>query len=137
MGTTPSPFANSCTFFEVDVTLRRSPGKKLGLAVGTTEDGTLIVAEIDADSPALSREERFAAYGPQAVNDAWMTFVVPKAVSRNRVQIVGLKGRPELNGQEGTCSELVEAKGRYPVKLEGGEAVLIKMVNLLAIGDRA
>ena len=34
----------------------------------------------------LSREERFAAYGPVAVVDAWMAFVVPKAVSRNRVQ---------------------------------------------------
>ena len=82
----------------------------------------------------LSREERFAAYGPQAVVDAWMTFVVPGAVGRSRVQIVGLKGRPELNGQQGACGELVEAKGRYPVRLESGEAVLIKMMNLMTIG---
>jgi hypothetical protein len=81
----------------------------------------------------LSREERFAAYGPQAVVDAWMTFVVPGAVGRSRVQIVGLKGRPELNGQRGSCGELVEAKGRYPVRLESGEAVLIKLMNLVAI----
>ena len=81
----------------------------------------------------LSREERFAAYGPQAVFDAWMTFVVPGAVGRDRVQIVGLKGRPELNGQQGACGELVEAKGRYPVRLESGESVLIKMMNLVAI----
>ena len=83
----------------------------------------------------LSREERFAAYGPQAVVDAWMTFVVPQAVSRNRVQVVGIKGRPELNGQDGTIGEFYGAKGRFPVSLEGGESVLIKMMNLVAIGD--
>ena len=83
----------------------------------------------------LSREERFAAYGPQAVVDAWMTFVVPQAVSRNTVQVVGIKGRPELNGQAGVIGEFNEAKGRYPVHLESGESVLIKMMNLVAIGD--
>ena len=60
---------------------------------------------------------------------------MPQAVSRNRVQVVGIKGRPELNGQDATIGELNEAKGRYPVKLEGGEAVLIRMMNLVAIGD--
>ena len=29
------------------------------------------------------------------------------------------------------------AKGRYTVRLEGGESVLIKMMNLVAIGDDA
>jgi ankyrin repeat protein len=86
-------------------------------------------------SGALSREDCFAAYGPQAVVDAWMTFVVPQAVSRNRVQVVGIKGRPELNGQDGTIGEFYGAKGRFPVSLEGGESVLIKMMNLVAIGD--
>ena len=85
----------------------------------------------------LSREERFAAYGPVAVVDAWMAFVVPKAVSRNRVQIGGLKGRPELNGQEATIGELDEAKGRYPVTFEGGETVLIKALNLCSVRDDA
>ena len=81
----------------------------------------------------LSREERFAAYGPQAVVDAWMTFVVPQAVSRNHVQVVGLKGRADLNGQKGTIGQFNEAKGRYPVHLEGGEAVMIKMMNLMTV----
>ena len=85
----------------------------------------------------LSREERFAAYGPVAVVDAWMAFVVPKAVSRNRVQVGGLKGRPELNGQEATIGELDEAKGRYPVTFEGGETVLIKALNLCSVRDDA
>ena len=85
----------------------------------------------------LSREERFAAYGPQAVVDAWMAFVVPKAVSRNRVQVGGLKGRPELNGQEATIGELDEAKGRYQVTFEGGETVLIKALNLCSVRDDA
>ena len=81
----------------------------------------------------LSREERFEAYGPRAVVDAWMGFVVPRAVSRNRVQVVGLKGRPELNGKEGTIGEFNEAKGRFPVHLDDGEAVLVKQANLMAI----
>ena len=51
------------------------------------------------------------------------------------VQVVGIKGRPELNGQDGTIGEFYGAKGRFPVSLEGGESVLIKMMNLVAIGD--
>ena len=81
----------------------------------------------------LSREERFKPYGPQAVVDVWMTLVVPKMVDRKFVQVVGLKGRPELNGKVGTIGELNEEKGRYPVSL-GDESVLVKMVNLMAIG---
>ena len=45
------------------------------------------------------------------------------------------KGRPELNGKEGAIGEFNEAKGRFPVHLETGESVLIKMMNLVAIGD--
>jgi len=81
----------------------------------------------------LSRESRFEAYGPQAVVDAWMTFVVPQAVSRNHVQVLGLKGRADLNGHKGTIGEFNEAKGRYPVTLETGESVLIKTMNLVTI----
>ena len=83
----------------------------------------------------LSREERFAAYGPQAVVDAWMHLVVPKAVGRKCVKIVGIKVRPELNGQVGTIGMLDEAKARYPVHLESGESVLIKMMNLVILSD--
>ena len=57
------------------------------------------------------------------------------APARHRVQVVGIKGRPELNGQDGTIGEFYGAKGRFPVSLEGGESVLIKMMNLVAIGD--
>ena len=53
-------------------------------------------------------------------------------VSRDRVQVVGLKGRPELNGKNATIGVL-NAKGRYPVSFGGGEAVLIKLMNLVAI----
>ena len=60
---------------------------------------------------------------------------MPKTVGRNRVQVVGLKGRPELNGQEGACGDFNETKGRYPVRLDSGESVLIKMMNLVAIAD--
>ena len=46
-----------------------------------------------------SRQERFAAYGPQAVVDAWMTFVVPQAVVRSR-------GRELLRESAIVCAEL-------------------------------
>ena len=82
----------------------------------------------------LSREARFEAYGPRAVVDAWMTFVVPKAVCRSLVMIVGIKARPELNGNVGTIDKFDEAKGRFPVHLTSGEAVLIKTVNLISVG---
>ena len=36
----------------------------------------------------LSREERFAAYGPQAVVDMWTTFVVPQVVGRKEEWLV-------------------------------------------------
>ena len=91
------------------------------------------VVELMLVGELLSREERFEAYGPRAVVDAWMGFVVPRAVSRNRVQVVGLKGRPELNGKEGAIGEFNEAKGRFPVHLDDGEAVLVKQANLMAI----
>ena len=95
----------------------------------------------------LSREERFAAYGPQAVVDAWMTFVVPQAVSRNRVQVVGLTGRTDLNGQNATIGDPIGAtlyqgwprnlqpSAPISARLDSGEAVMIKMMNLVSIGD--
>ena len=36
----------------------------------------------------LSREERYAAYGPQAVVDVWMTFVIPNAVGRGYTNVL-------------------------------------------------
>ena len=56
-------------------------------------------------------------------------------MSRRSVQVVGLKGRPELNGQTGSIGEFNEAKGRYPVTFDDGESVLVKMMNLVAISD--
>ena len=98
----------------------------------------------------LSREERFAAYGPQAVVDAWMTFVVPKAVSRNRVRLVDLKGQSHFNGRTGMCVEFDEAKGHYTVTLDNLTAeedpptrkvphitMMVKAMNLVAIGPSA
>ena len=38
----------------------------------------------------LSREERFAAYGPQAVFDAWVGCVVPEAVDRSTLSLDAL-----------------------------------------------
>ena len=53
--------------------------------------------------------------------------------SRNRVQFVGLQGRPELNGEDGTIIGL--KNGRYMVLLEDGHTVLVKEMNLVSIAD--
>ena len=50
----------------------------------------------------LSREERFAAYGPQAVFDLWTTCVVPKSVSRSSGRVVPKPppaGPPQSDGE--------------------------------------
>jgi len=47
-----------------------------------------------------------------------------------RVQITGLPGRPELNGQEGVVVAMITAEdgtARMKVKLPSGEAVTLKM----------
>ena len=52
-------------------------------------------------------------------------------LSCRRVRIVGLKGRPELNGRSGVAGRFDAAKGRYEVAVEGeAEAVLLKPANL-------
>lgn len=46
------------------------------------------------------------------------------------VNIVGLKGRPELNGMRGTVLSFDADKGRYAVKLPSAEKILLKPDNL-------
>jgi len=47
------------------------------------------------------------------------------------VRIVGLKGRPELNGRSGVAGRFDAAKGRHEVAVDGeAEAVLLKPANL-------
>ena len=47
------------------------------------------------------------------------------------VEIIGLQGRPELNGREGTPISFDAAKGRYKVKLaHNGEMLAVKPANL-------
>ena len=58
----------------------------------------------------------------------------PHGLVRRRVRVHGLRNNnAELNGKVGIIGELNEEKGRYPVSL-GDESVLVKMVNLMAIG---
>ena len=59
----------------------------------------------------LSREERFAAYGPQAVVDAWMTFVVPQAVVRSR-------GRELLRESAIVCAELQQQRDELQRRID-------------------
>jgi len=52
-----------------------------------------------------------------------------------RVEIQGLQSKPQLNGQVGRVVQWMEAKGRYKVVIDGGEAttVLVKPANLLLV----
>ena len=55
-------------------------------------------------------------------------------LSGRHVRILGLKGRPELNGRSGVAGRFDAAKGRYEVAVEGeAEAVLLKPANLQEI----
>lgn len=47
-----------------------------------------------------------------------------------RVRIAGLKGRPDLNGQEGDIIGDVNELERWPLKLDSGEKVKVKTGNL-------
>ena len=48
----------------------------------------------------------------------------------NTVEIVGLQGRPELNGRLGTPISFDAAKGRYKVRLHDDEMLAVKPANL-------
>eukprot|EP00965_Chrysotila_dentata_P117278 3875955-Pleurochrysis_carterae.AAC.1 len=53
-----------------------------------------------------------------------------------RVMIGGLDSRPELNGRCGTAGAFDEAKGRLAVTFdEGGDGLLLKLTNLVSVGD--
>ena len=55
-------------------------------------------------------------------------------LSGQRVQVHGLEGRPELNGQRGVVGAYDGAKGRYAVKLDGGgDGILLKAANLAPV----
>jgi ankyrin repeat protein len=62
------------------------------------------VVELMLFGELLSREERFAAYGPQAVVDVWMTFVVPKAVNRSY--------KPRVNYEETLLGKMPDLSRR-------------------------
>mmetsp|Transcript_15459 Transcript_15459/g.27417 ORF Transcript_15459/g.27417 Transcript_15459/m.27417 type:complete len:596 (-) Transcript_15459:74-1861(-) len=54
-----------------------------------------------------------------------------------RVQVQGLQNNQELNGQTGHLLQFDPAKLRWGVELEGGKQVLLKMGNLIPLGDVA
>ena len=52
----------------------------------------------------------------------------------SKVEIKGLQGKPELNGQRGTITAPLTAKGRWPVRVDGAATeVTIKPDNLVAL----
>jgi len=53
-----------------------------------------------------------------------------------RVQIVGIKAKPELNERVGVAIQFDEDKERYNVRLDGsGEVVSIKQSNLVKLDE--
>merc|ERR1712039_391645 len=50
--------------------------------------------------------------------------------AKQRVRIVGLKARPEFNGQEGCLVKFEVHKERWQVRLSAGEVVQVKTENL-------
>jgi len=56
----------------------------------------------------------------------------PILAPRMTVRIVGLKAKPELNGQEGTLMKFDESKGRWQTQLSSGKTLEVKPDNLEA-----
>mmetsp|Transcript_32095 Transcript_32095/g.81440 ORF Transcript_32095/g.81440 Transcript_32095/m.81440 type:complete len:95 (-) Transcript_32095:125-409(-) len=52
-----------------------------------------------------------------------------------RVRLRGLQAKPELNGQEGTCSDFQADAGRWTVRLDNGEDFAFKVANLQPLQD--
>eukprot|EP00929_Paragymnodinium_shiwhaense_P115200 TRINITY_DN8390_c0_g1_i1.p1 TRINITY_DN8390_c0_g1~~TRINITY_DN8390_c0_g1_i1.p1 ORF type:complete len:1680 (-),score=385.42 TRINITY_DN8390_c0_g1_i1:11-5050(-) len=93
------------------------------------EKGSVTSQEPTASNPGLAEEG-----GPlRAVP-------LPSLLPDQRVRIVGLEGRPELNGHRGTLVEYVPESGvtgdsRWKVCLDDGSGKLLKEVNLEVIED--
>ena len=84
----------------------------------------------DATASDEAAEETAAAAGGSAE---------PRPSLRGKaVMVLGLEGRPELNGQRGVVGVFDAAKGRYAVQFDaGGAPMLLKPDNLMTAGAAA
>ena len=82
-----------------------------------------------ADSPTPPQSSE-AAEPPVPQESSEAADPPAHAKINRRVAITGLKGRPELNGQNGRVVSWDAAKGRCGVRLSSGESVSLKPVNL-------
>jgi hypothetical protein len=71
-------------------------------------------------APDLRRRQRGASYTMADVDDSGV-------VQGARVQIDGLKARPELNGSMGTVTGFNEENGRCNVRVDDGEVLALKL----------
>ena len=51
----------------------------------------------------------------------------------DRVQLIGLQAKPEMNGTTGVVQKLDLATGRYVVKLDGGGEAKVRAANLVPL----
>ena len=72
---------------------------------------------------------RSALHNSMSERSGWRAFE-RRSSSARAVEIVGLQGRPELNGRVGTPISFDAAKGRYKVKLHDDEMLAVKPANL-------
>ena len=54
-----------------------------------------------------------------------------------KVRISGIKSRLELNGQCAVCTKLEAKKGRWAVRLQGGEQINLKESSLTVVDHEA
>merc|ERR1719217_1932533 len=57
--------------------------------------------------------------------------------SGQRVRVVGLKARPELNGLEGTVNEWDETQGRWKVRMDDGAGKMYKPENMEVVAEQS
>lgn len=88
----------------------------------------------------ISRLHKLEAEDPRArLTDAQRALLTadgeaPTLLIGARVQLTGLQGRPELNGERGVCTEFVKAKARCAIRLdsmaEGDAPLAIRPCNV-------
>ena len=116
--------------------IKREPNKRLEY------EGRLAMygprAQVKSRDEAFAEDELLANLAA-VTSQAWKRPAAspPRAKGRrasgpegDRVRLVGLKARPELNGLMIEVGAFNELKSRYAVRLDSGESILVRRINL-------
>ena len=118
--------------------IKREPNKRLEY------EGLLAIygpkAQVGSRDEAFAEDELLANLAAVTSFQAWQADprrlrrarkgAVASGPEGDRVRLVGLKARPELNGLMIEVGAFDELRSRYAVRLESGEKILVRRINL-------